>query len=85
MWWNWGLNRIIDKIEDLFRKIPADNDRHTNTIRIQWKKEQEIYSVNSQDLCLIYVWQMDYNTGKLVKLKIFLIKISDSMKGIQIQ
>ena len=66
-------------------KILGDNDRHTNTIGIQWKKEQEIYSVNSQDLHLIYVWQMDYNTGKLVKLKIFLIKISDSMKGIQIQ
>lgn len=46
---------LIDKIEDLFRKILGYNDRLTNTIRIQLKKEVETYIVNSEDLHIIYV------------------------------
>ena len=75
---------IIDKIEDLLRKQLRDNDRHTNTIRILLKKKGEA-SVNSKDLHLTYEWKMDDDLGKLIKLKIFFDKISDSMKGIQIQ
>ena len=37
-------------------KKPGYNDRHTNTIRIQLKKEVETYSVNSKDLHVTYVW-----------------------------
>ena len=52
----WELHRIIDKIEDLLRRNIGYNDRHTNTIRIQLRKDVETYSVNSEALHLTYGW-----------------------------
>ena len=47
---------IIQKFEDLFRKKLWYNDRHTNTIRIQLRKDVETYSVNSDALHLTDGW-----------------------------
>ena len=62
--------------------------RHTyddrNTFRIHLNKEMESYTVNSEDLHLTYDKMYD-NIGKLIKLKIVCDKISDTMKGKQIQ
>ena len=55
-WLKWKLHKAIYKIEDLFRKKSQINDRHTNTIRIQLKKDMEIYYFNYEALHLTYGW-----------------------------
>ena len=36
-------NKVIYEIEDFLEKELRSNDKHTNTIRIQLKKEEEIF------------------------------------------
>ena len=43
------------KIEDILKKLKC-NDKHTNTIWIQLKKEENIFSDKTEDFYLTYVW-----------------------------
>ena len=51
---NCGYHKIIYKIEDFFKKLRYKN-RHTNTIRIQLKKDVETLSDITKDFHLTYV------------------------------
>ena len=75
---------LMIKLKFIQKKVRY-NDRFTNTIRIKLKKEVETFIVNSEHLHLTYVLQNRWQHRKIDKIKGVFDRISDTMKGMQIQ
>ena len=78
-------NSIIYKIEDSFSKKLRYNDKLTDTIRIQLKKEEKTFSHKTTAFHLTYLW-FNWGLHRIShKIEDFLGKISYTLIGIQRQ